>query len=68
MAKKAGVSPQFISMVERGVTFPQINELEKLAKAMEIPFEEVIKMTYLKTSKEGVFKTYLSQKEMKARK
>ena len=67
MAKKAGFSPTLVTMLERGEAFPKIEILEKLSKTMEIPLEELIKVTYHK-EKKGVYKAYLTKTEMERRK
>ena len=41
LAEKAQMSVDFISLVERGINAPSFRNLEKLAKALERPVQEL---------------------------
>ena len=67
MAKMSGISPTLVSMIEREESFPKVDVIEKLAKAMHIPLEKLLKHAYTDTSKKGIYKAYLTEKELKER-
>ena len=43
LAKILGVHPTYISSVERGIRNMALNNIERLAKALGVPIEELIK-------------------------
>ena len=43
LAKILGVHPTYISSVERGVRNMALNNIERLAKALNVPIKELIK-------------------------
>jgi transcriptional regulator with XRE-family HTH domain len=43
LAKILGVHPTYISSVERGVRNMALNNIERLARALNVPIEELIK-------------------------
>jgi transcriptional regulator with XRE-family HTH domain len=43
LAKILGVHPTYISSVERGIRNMALNNIERLAKALSVPIEELIK-------------------------
>lgn len=58
VAKKLGLSSgQYISCVERGATMPQMRSLYRLAKALKLDEERVIK-TYLKVYRAKILKAF----------
>jgi transcriptional regulator with XRE-family HTH domain len=43
LAKKLGVDPSYISQIERGIGNMSLKRIEKLAKALGVAIEELIK-------------------------
>jgi transcriptional regulator with XRE-family HTH domain len=41
LAGATGISVDFISLVERGINAPSFDNLEKLAKALGVPYREL---------------------------
>jgi len=47
LAELVGVDPKHISHIERGLSFPKADLIEKLAYALEISYLEFFKVEYL---------------------
>ena len=43
LAKKAGVSREYVRKLEAGLYDPTVGTLEKLAKALEVPLTELLR-------------------------
>jgi len=43
IAKKLGVDPSYISQIERGLGNMSLKKIERLAKALEVTIEQLIK-------------------------
>ena len=43
LAKKLGVDPSYISQIERGLGNMSLKKIERLAKALEVTIEQLIK-------------------------
>lgn len=43
VAKKLGVSPSYVSKIERGIQNMSLKKIEQLAKALDVAIEDLIK-------------------------
>lgn len=46
LARKMGISRQVIAGWLRGVTKPRVETMDKMAKALDVPYDEIMQMFY----------------------
>ena len=65
MGKLLGCSGAFVGKLEKEEVFPSVKLLRSISSLLEIPLEDLIKITYREEN--GLYKTYLTEQEMVAR-
>lgn len=66
MGALIGCSSTNVSLIERNETLPSSEQLKRISICLDVPLEDILRITYREEN--GLYKTYLTETEMKARK